>query len=90
MIAAMPAVHVMAAERRVVKRLKTAGATNPHTAVPLADLRRMEGKRLRHLMNRDIVHKIEPDRARSHLRAPRGHGPRAGRFPALNEPRHPP
>jgi hypothetical protein len=62
MIAAMPLVHVMAAERRVVKRLKSAGATNPNTAVPLGDLRRMEGKRLRHLMNHDIVHKIEPDR----------------------------
>jgi hypothetical protein len=58
----MIAAHVMAAERRVVKRLRNAGATNPNTAVPLGDLRRMEAKRLRHLMHHDIVHKIEPDR----------------------------
>ena len=58
----MPAAHVMAAERRVVKRLRNAGATNPNTAVPLSDLRHMEMRRLGHLMNHDIVHRIEPDR----------------------------
>ena len=62
MIAGMPVAHMMAAERRVIKRLRNAGATNPHTAVPLVDLRRLEEKRLRHLMRHDIVHKIEPDR----------------------------
>ena len=40
MIGSMPAAAVMAAERRVVKRLRNAGATNPNTAVPLGDLRR--------------------------------------------------
>jgi len=58
----MLAAHALAEERRVVKRLRNAGATNPHTATPLPDLGRIQTKRLRHLIHRDIVHKIEPDR----------------------------
>jgi len=62
MIGSMPAAAVMTAERRVVKRLRNAGATNPNTAVPLGDLRHLQRRRLQHLMKHDIVHKIEPDR----------------------------
>ena len=58
----MLAAHAMAGERRVVKRLRKAGATNPHTATTLPDLGHIQTRRLRHLLQRDIVHKVEPDR----------------------------
>ena len=54
--------HVMSAERRIVKRLREAHATQPHSAVPLEHLHHVERRRLKHLLRHDIVQKIEPDR----------------------------
>jgi hypothetical protein len=58
----MPAAHVWAAERRVVRRLKEAGASNPHTASPLPDLPLLQRTRLRHLLKHHIVLEVGPGR----------------------------
>ena len=63
MITGMPvAAHAMASERRVVERLREAHATQPHSAVPLGDLRHIERRRLQDLLRHEIVRKVEPDR----------------------------
>jgi hypothetical protein len=63
MITGMPvAAHAMASECRVVERLREAHATQPHTAVPLENLRPLEQRRLHHLLRHEIVHRVEPNR----------------------------
>jgi hypothetical protein len=57
----MMAGGMVLAMKRVVKRLKEAGALSPKTARPLPDLRPMQRVGLRHLLRHDIVRKARSD-----------------------------
>ena len=56
----MPGTPVTAAERRVVRRLREAGALRPGAADRLEGLRGLQQRRLAHLVTRGIVRETEP------------------------------
>ncbi|HEX2641390.1 MAG TPA: hypothetical protein VHU81_00250 [Thermoanaerobaculia bacterium] len=45
---------------RVLELLRSAGATRPAAAAPLADLQGRERRQLQHLIRRGVVHEVEP------------------------------
>ena len=57
----MMAAGMLLAMKRIVRRLKEAGAVSPKTARPLPDLRRMQRAGLRHLLRHDIVREAGSD-----------------------------
>ena len=50
------------AERRLLERLRAAGATSPERAQPLPDLRMLQGRRLERLLDAGAVVEAAPGR----------------------------
>ena len=56
----MPGAPVNAAERRIVRRLREAGALRPGETDPLEGLRGLQQRRLAHLVARGVVREAAP------------------------------
>lgn len=56
------AIAITAAERRLMRRLRAAGARSAATAQPLPELRMIEARRLEHLKDAGAIREAEPGR----------------------------
>ncbi len=54
------AIAITAAERRLVRRMRNAGARSAGTAQPLPELRRLESRRLEHLREAGAIQEAAP------------------------------